>query len=49
MTEKKDRDADWNTVLEILDIVKSKITEKTDLLWANYNSTEEIDCRNINN
>lgn len=40
MTENKDVDS--KTVLEILDCIKSKITEKTDLLWTNYNSAEEL-------
>ncbi|GAA3752657.1 MULTISPECIES: hypothetical protein [Flavobacterium] len=42
MTEEKNRDTDWDAVLKILGIIKSKITEETDLLWTNYNSAEEL-------
>lgn len=42
MAEEKNRDADWNAVLKILEIIKSKITQETDLLWTNYNSAAEL-------
>lgn len=42
MTENENRDIDWNLVLEILDVIKSKINVETDLLWTNYNSAEEL-------
>lgn len=42
MIEKKDRFDDWEAVIKVLEIIKSKITAETDLLWTNYNSVEEL-------
>lgn len=42
MIEKKDRFDDWGAVIKVLEIIKSKITTETDLLWTNYNSVEEL-------
>lgn len=42
MTEEKNKESDWVEVFKILDIIKSKITQETDLLWTNYNSKEEL-------
>lgn len=42
MTEDKNKESDWVEVFKILDIIKSKITQETDLLWTNYNSVEEL-------
>ncbi|HEY1196898.1 hypothetical protein [Flavobacterium sp.] len=42
MTEEKNQDTDWVEVFKILNIIKSKISQETDLLWTNYNSAEEL-------
>ncbi|CAD0003231.1 hypothetical protein [Flavobacterium salmonis] len=42
MIKKKDRFDDWDAVIKLLKIIKSKITPDTDLLWTNYNSAEEV-------
>lgn len=32
----------WSEIIKILEVIKSKITDETNLLWTSYNSAEEL-------
>ena len=42
MIQNKNTDDCWDAVIKLLEVIKSKITHETDLLWTHYNSAEEL-------